>query len=53
MPYSGRRESMYDLRVREGIMASRAPRPYSGTPPATEMFDGLAPPQESTYREPY
>jgi citronellol/citronellal dehydrogenase len=39
--YSGRRESMAGLRRREGIMPSRSPQPYEGTP-ATEMFDGLA-----------
>jgi citronellol/citronellal dehydrogenase len=52
-PYSGRRESMYGLRVRESIMASRATRPFSGAVPATEMFDGLAPDDPSHYREPY
>jgi NAD(P)-dependent dehydrogenase (short-subunit alcohol dehydrogenase family) len=40
MPYSGRRESMYLLREREGIMTSRTNRPNRNTPP-TELFDGL------------
>jgi citronellol/citronellal dehydrogenase len=51
--YSGRRESMYALRQREGIMASRAARPYAGRPPPTELFEGLAPMGENTFREPY
>lgn len=50
--YSGRRESMYELRRREGIMASRSEKPYEGVPP-TELLNGLAPLQESHYREPY
>jgi citronellol/citronellal dehydrogenase len=52
-PYSGRRESMHGLRVRESIMASKAERPYSGTPPVTELFDGLVADDPSRYREPY
>jgi hypothetical protein len=51
--YSGRRESMYGLRHREGIMPSRAAQPQSGPPPPVELFDGLAPFVESTFREPY
>jgi hypothetical protein len=51
--YSGRRESMYALRKREGIMASRAARPDAGRPPPEEFFNGLAPLHESTFREPY
>jgi citronellol/citronellal dehydrogenase len=47
--YSGRRESMAGLRRREGIMASRSPRPDVGTP-ATEMFDGLAEDTETIFR---
>lgn len=39
--FSGRRLSMHRLREREGIMRSRAARPYTGVPP-TELFDGLA-----------
>jgi NAD(P)-dependent dehydrogenase (short-subunit alcohol dehydrogenase family) len=51
--YSGRRESMYALRHREGIMASRAQEQREGPPPVTELLDGLAPPAETTFREPY
>jgi citronellol/citronellal dehydrogenase len=51
--YSGRRESMYHLRQREGIMASRALRPADGPPPPLELFDGLAPPLPNMFREPY
>jgi citronellol/citronellal dehydrogenase len=47
--YSGRRESMAGLRRREGIMPSRSPDPYGGTP-ATEMFDGLAEDTETIFR---
>jgi NAD(P)-dependent dehydrogenase (short-subunit alcohol dehydrogenase family) len=38
--YTGRRESMHGLRVREGIMATRAVRPVTHEPP-TELFQGL------------
>ena len=51
--HSGRRESMYALRHREGIMASRAATPYSRPAPPTELFEGLADETESTFREPY
>jgi citronellol/citronellal dehydrogenase len=51
--YSGRRESMYALGRREGIMASRAARPGTGPPPPEEFFNGLAPATETTFREPY
>jgi len=51
--YSGRREGMYALRHREGIMASRARTPNTGPPPAMELYDGLAPDTETTFREPY
>jgi citronellol/citronellal dehydrogenase len=51
--YSGRRESMYALRHREGIMASRAQEQREGPAPVTELLDGLAPPAETTFREPY
>ncbi len=50
--YSGRRESMLGLRQREGIMASRAAAPSEGVP-VTELFDGLAPPTETMFAEPY
>jgi NAD(P)-dependent dehydrogenase (short-subunit alcohol dehydrogenase family) len=39
--YTGRRESMYHLREREGIMKSRADVPYEGSVPRTELYDGL------------
>jgi NAD(P)-dependent dehydrogenase (short-subunit alcohol dehydrogenase family) len=51
--YSGHRESMYQLRLREGIMPSRAQRGWKGPPPPTELFQGLAARIESTFREPY
>ena len=51
--YSGRLESMYALRHREGIMASRAAEQRDGPAPVTELFSGLAPPTETTFREPY
>jgi NAD(P)-dependent dehydrogenase (short-subunit alcohol dehydrogenase family) len=51
--YSGRRESMYALRHREGIMTSRAERVVNGPEPPTELFEGLARRGESTFREPY
>lgn len=51
--YSGRRESMHALREREGIMASRSARPYDGPTAPQEMFNGLAPEQGSSYKEPY
>jgi citronellol/citronellal dehydrogenase len=51
--YSGRRESMYALRHREGIMDSCALEQREGPPPVTELLDGLAPPTETTFREPY
>jgi citronellol/citronellal dehydrogenase len=51
--YSGRRESMYQLRRREGIMASRAARAWQGPPPPTDLFDGLAHRGPSSFREPY
>jgi citronellol/citronellal dehydrogenase len=41
--WSGRRESMLGLRLREGIMASRAERPSDPGPPVTDLLDGLAP----------
>ena len=47
--YSGRRESMAELRRREGIMPSRSGQPHAGSP-ATEMFDGLADDTETIFR---
>ncbi len=48
--YSGRRESMLDLRQREGIMASRAAvdRPHPDGP-VLELFNGLAAAGESMF----
>lgn len=51
--YTGRRDSMYALRVREGIMASKAERPYAGPPPTEELFQGLAPLVPTSFAEPY
>lgn len=39
--YTGRRESMHQLRRREGIMATRARRPNHAANPPTELFQGL------------
>jgi NAD(P)-dependent dehydrogenase (short-subunit alcohol dehydrogenase family) len=50
MPYSGRRESMLDLRQREGIMKSRAAAPPSADQaPTLELFNGLAAAAESMF----
>jgi citronellol/citronellal dehydrogenase len=50
--YSGHRESMYALRHREGIMASRVPHPATGAPPV-ELYDGLVAVTETAFVEPY
>jgi NAD(P)-dependent dehydrogenase (short-subunit alcohol dehydrogenase family) len=50
--FSGHRLSMWALRREHGIMPSRAARPYTGTPPQT-FLDGLAPPDDDPFREPY
>jgi NAD(P)-dependent dehydrogenase (short-subunit alcohol dehydrogenase family) len=39
--YTGRLESMYELRRREGIMASRAARPFTGVP-VTRLREGVS-----------
>lgn len=39
--YTGHRESMYFLRAREGIMASRAAAERRAAVPRTELYDGL------------
>jgi len=52
LPYTGRRESMFDLREREGIMASLAERPYTERPP-TELYDGLAEFGTDEFKEPH
>ncbi len=51
--YSGHRESMFALRHREGIMASRVAEPFTEAPPV-ELFDGLVPAATDTFfEEPY
>jgi hypothetical protein len=50
--YSGRRESMFALRQREGIMASRVAHPATEAPPV-ELYDGLVAATESYFEEPY
>ncbi len=51
--YSGHRESMFALRHREGIMASRIAEPVTEAPP-TELYDGLVEQaSESFFEEPY
>jgi NAD(P)-dependent dehydrogenase (short-subunit alcohol dehydrogenase family) len=52
LSYSGRRESMYALRHREGIMASRVPHPAAQAPPV-ELHDGLVAASETAFVEPY
>jgi len=39
--YTGRLESMYELRRREGIMVSRSQRPFTGVP-VTRLQEGVA-----------
>ncbi|MBO0729483.1 MAG: SDR family NAD(P)-dependent oxidoreductase [Acidimicrobiaceae bacterium] len=53
MEYTGRRESMYHLRKREGIMKTRAARPVDRGPTPTELFDGLYGAATSGLAEPY
>jgi NAD(P)-dependent dehydrogenase (short-subunit alcohol dehydrogenase family) len=50
--YSGRRESMFGLRHREGIMASRVDHPPTDAPPTT-FGDGLAIVGQTAFEEPY
>ena len=50
--YSGRRESMFALRRREGIMASRVPVPQATAPPE-ELHDGLVAVGDAGFAEPY
>jgi len=50
--YSGRRESMFGLRQREGIMVSRVARPPT-EPPPTDLTDGLVPVGPTTFEEPH
>jgi citronellol/citronellal dehydrogenase len=50
--YSGRRESMFALREREGIMASRSSAPATEAPPV-ELLNGLAVVPQAGFEEPY
>ena len=50
--YSGRRESMFALRHREGIMDPRVPHPATEVPPV-ELYDGLVVATETEFVEPY
>ncbi len=50
--YSGRRESMFALRRREGIMASQVASPVTEAPPV-QLFEGLADTSGSAFEEPY
>jgi citronellol/citronellal dehydrogenase len=50
--YSGHRESMFALRRREGIMASRIPAPPTQAPPV-ELHDGLVAVADAGFVEPY
>ena len=50
--YSGRRESMYALREREGIMATRSTAPMS-EPPPVELLNGLVHVPVAGFEEPY
>jgi hypothetical protein len=47
--YSGQLASMWDLRRCHGIMASRAARPYRGTP-VLALQSGLAARDESIFK---
>ena len=49
--FSGRRLSMQRLQKIEGIMRSRAARPYEGTAPEN-LFDGLAPELDDPFTDP-
>ena len=49
--YSGYRESMHDLRDREGIMASQAEGHYDNPPKRLELYNGLAPLDSSSIFE--
>jgi NAD(P)-dependent dehydrogenase (short-subunit alcohol dehydrogenase family) len=50
--YSGRRESMYGLRHREGIMSSRIGAPATVAPPV-ELLNGLVTVADAGFEEPY
>jgi len=51
--FSGHLLSMWQLRDSEGIMRSRAARPYSGAKPPQTLHSGPVPPIENVWREPY
>jgi NAD(P)-dependent dehydrogenase (short-subunit alcohol dehydrogenase family) len=51
LEYTGRRESMFHLLEREGIMASKAERPTSGPIPTT-MIEGLHGDDDNIFVEP-
>lgn len=50
--YTGRLESMFHLREREGIMATRITGPPIPRPPV-HLWDGLAPMGDDVFREPH
>lgn len=50
--YSGRRESMYALRQREGIMTPRIAAPPTEAPPV-ELLNGLVAVPDTGFEEPY
>jgi citronellol/citronellal dehydrogenase len=50
--YSGRRESMFALRQREGIMTSRSSAPTTEAPPV-ELLNGLVAVADAGFEEPY
>jgi NAD(P)-dependent dehydrogenase (short-subunit alcohol dehydrogenase family) len=50
--YSGRRESMFGLRRREGIMATRSSAPATEAPPV-ELLNGLVAVPDAGFEEPY
>ncbi|HEX3840215.1 MAG TPA: SDR family NAD(P)-dependent oxidoreductase [Acidimicrobiales bacterium] len=52
LEYSGRRESMYGLRHREGIMAPRIAAPPTVAPPV-ELLNGLVKVADAGFEEPY
>jgi hypothetical protein len=51
--YTGWRESMYQLRHREGIMATRLAQPRDDGPTPTELYNGLYKSEPSHFVEPY
>jgi len=51
--FSGHLLSMWSLRETEGIMRSRAARPYAGRKPPQSLHTGPATPTANVWREPY